>query len=134
MRLTMMDWLLAAARWQNIQMPPCLARVSAMTPSTLWVGHGCLQNNGGSARCATYLQGELVMDATVAAPLEWVESVSDLRLPSRANARLQQLMNRNTEGLLTEAERAELETLVELSEQLSLVRATALHLLGRKPT
>jgi hypothetical protein len=73
------------------------------------------------------------MDATVAAPLEWVESVSDLRLPSRANARLQQLMNRNTEGLLTEAERAELETLVELSEQLSLVRATALHLLGRKP-
>jgi hypothetical protein len=74
------------------------------------------------------------MDATVAAPLEWVESVSDLRLPSRANARLQQLMNRNTEGLLTEAERAELETLVELSEQLSLVRATALHLLGRKPT
>jgi hypothetical protein len=73
------------------------------------------------------------MDATVAAPLEWVESVSDLRLPSRANARLQQLMNRNTEGLLTEAERAELETLVELSEQLSLVRATALHLLGQKP-
>jgi hypothetical protein len=73
------------------------------------------------------------METTVSAPLEWVESVSDLRLPSRANARLQQLMDHNTEGLLTEAERAELETLVELSEQLSLVRATALHLLGRKP-
>ena len=42
-------------------------------------------------------------------------------------------MDRNTEGLLTDAERAELETLVELSEQLALVRATALHLLGRKP-
>ncbi len=73
------------------------------------------------------------MGAMVAAPLEWVESVSDLRLPSRANERLQQLMDRNTEGLLTDAERAEFEALVELSEQLSLVRAQALHLLGRMP-
>jgi hypothetical protein len=73
------------------------------------------------------------MGATVAAPLEWVESVSDLRLPSRANERLQQLMDRNTEGLLTEAERAELEALVELSETLALVRAKALQLLGRTP-
>ena len=73
------------------------------------------------------------MGATVAAPVEWVESVSDLRLPPRANERLQQLMDRNTEGLLTDAEHAEFEALVELSEQLSLVRAQALHLLGRKP-
>jgi hypothetical protein len=73
------------------------------------------------------------MEATVAAPVAWVESVSDLRLPPRADARLQQLMDSNTEGLLTEAERAELEALVELSEQLSLVRAQALHLLGRTP-
>ena len=73
------------------------------------------------------------MGATVAAPVEWVESVSDLRLPSRANERLQQLMDRNTEGRLTEAERAEFEALVELSEQLSLVRAQALYLLGRTP-
>ena len=73
------------------------------------------------------------MGATVAAPVEWIESVSDLRLPPRADTRLQQLMDRNTEGLLTEAEHAELEALVELSEQLSLVRAQALHLLGRNP-
>jgi len=73
------------------------------------------------------------MGATVAAPVEWVESVSDLRLPAKADERLQHLMDRNTEGLLTETERAELETLVELSEQLSLVRAEALHVLGRKP-
>ena len=73
------------------------------------------------------------MGTIVSAPLEWVESVSGLRLPPRANVRLQHLMDRNTEGLLTDAERAELETLVELSEQLSLVRATALQLLGRKP-
>jgi hypothetical protein len=43
------------------------------------------------------------MGATVAAPVEWVESVSDLRLPPRADARVQQLTDRNTEGLLTEA-------------------------------
>jgi hypothetical protein len=73
------------------------------------------------------------MDATVSAPLEWVEAVSDLRLPPRANERLQHLMDRNTEGLLSDSERAELETLVELSEQLALVRAQALHVLGRKP-
>jgi hypothetical protein len=73
------------------------------------------------------------MGMTVAAPVEWVESVSDLRLPPKANARLQQLMNRNTEGLLTETEGTELETLVELSETLSLVRARALQLLGRRP-
>ena len=42
-------------------------------------------------------------------------------------------MDRNNEGLLTESERAELEALVELSERLSLVRAGALHLLGRPP-
>ena len=74
------------------------------------------------------------MGATVAAPVEWVESVGELRLPSRANERLQQLMERNTEGLLTDAERTEFEALVELSEQLSLVRAQALYLLGRMPS
>jgi hypothetical protein len=73
------------------------------------------------------------MGMTVAAPVEWVESVSDLRLPPKADARLQQLMDRNTEGLLTETEGTELETLVELSETLSLVRARALQLLGRRP-
>ena len=73
------------------------------------------------------------MSATVSAPVEWIEFVSDLRLPPRADERLQHLMDRNTEGLLTESERAELETLVELGEQLSLVRAQALQLLGRRP-
>ena len=73
------------------------------------------------------------MGVTVAAPLEWLESVSDLRLPSRANERLQRLMDMNTEGLLSDAEREEFEALVELSEQLSLVRAQALQLLGRMP-
>jgi hypothetical protein len=86
-----------------------------------------------ACEASTFLRGDLAMGATVSAPVEWIEFVSDLRLPPRANERLQQLMDRNTEGFLTESERAELETLVELSEQLSLVRAQALQLLGRKP-
>ena len=73
------------------------------------------------------------MSSTIDAPLEWVQLVGDLRLPPKADQRMQELMDRNNEGLLTETERADLESLVELSERLSLVRAEALHLLGRKP-
>jgi hypothetical protein len=73
------------------------------------------------------------MATVVQAPLEMVEAVASLRLPPRADQRLQVLMDRNTNGALTPTEREELETLVELSETLALVRAKALHLLGRKP-
>jgi hypothetical protein len=68
------------------------------------------------------------------APSDWVESVSRLRLPPRADRRLQVLMDRNNAGRLGDEEQAELESLVELSEELALVRAEALHLLGRRPT
>ncbi len=74
------------------------------------------------------------MNTTVDAPLQWVESITMLRLPEQADERLQDLMNRNNEGLLSCQERADLAALAELSEQLSLVRAEALHLLGRKPS
>jgi hypothetical protein len=73
------------------------------------------------------------MDITVPARAEWVESIGELRLPFKADARLQQLMDRNNDGQLSESEREELEALVELSERLSLVRAEALQLLGRMP-
>ncbi len=73
------------------------------------------------------------MSTAIPAPSDWVESVSSLKLPARADRRLQELMDRNTDGLLNRAEHAELETLVELSESLSLVRAEAFHLLGRQP-
>ena len=73
------------------------------------------------------------MSTTIDAPLELVESVGSLRLPAKADQRLQELMDRNNEGLLTDSERADLESSVELSERLSLVRAEAIHLLGRKP-
>jgi hypothetical protein len=73
------------------------------------------------------------MSTVVAAPLELVEAIAALRLPPKTDARLLELMDRNTDGALTEAERADLEALVELSETISLLRAQALHLLGRTP-
>ena len=74
------------------------------------------------------------MTAVVPTPRELVESFADVRFPPKADARLQQLMDRNTDGQLDPAERDELESLVELSETLSLLRARALVVLGRQPT
>jgi hypothetical protein len=73
------------------------------------------------------------MSAVVQAPLDLVESFAELRFPPKTDALLQALMDRNTNGRLTPAERDELEALVELSETLALLRARALHLLGRRP-
>lgn len=73
------------------------------------------------------------MNSVITAPVDWVESVGNLRFPPKADARLQYLMDRNNEGLLTEGERDELEALVELSEKLSLVRAEARQVLGSAP-
>ena len=66
-------------------------------------------------------------------PTAVLEEVADLSFPPETEARMTWLMDRNTDGLLTDSERADLESLVELSESLSLVRAEAIHLLGRKP-
>lgn len=73
------------------------------------------------------------MTATMPVPVDWIKAVGDLKFPARADHRLQELMDRNTEGDLQPNEKEELEALVELSEQLSLVRAEALHILGRQP-
>lgn len=73
------------------------------------------------------------MNSVVEAPVDWVESVGNLRFPPKADLRLQELMDRNNEGALVPPEREELDALVELSEQLSLVRARALQILGKRP-
>ncbi len=73
------------------------------------------------------------MVTTIDAPLQWVETVATLKLPDQADKHLQYLMDRNNEVKLTDQERNDLAALAELSERLSLVRAEALHLLGRKP-
>lgn len=73
------------------------------------------------------------MNSMVAAPLNWVEAVGKLHFPPKADRRLQELMDRNNEGLLDQSEREELEALVELSEHLSLVRSEALQILSKRP-
>ena len=73
------------------------------------------------------------MGAEIPLPGDFVESLCRLRFPAQTDERLQELMDRNTEGLLSGQERRELESLVELSETMSLIRARALQSLGRKP-
>jgi hypothetical protein len=73
------------------------------------------------------------MSAVIEAPRALVESVAGMRFPAKTDARMQSLMDRNTRGQLTAAEREELEALAELSETMALVRAQALKLLARNP-
>lgn len=72
--------------------------------------------------------------SVIAAPLDWVKFVSDLKLPPKVDHHLRLLMDRNTEGQLSADETADLEAIVELSETLSFARAEALHLLAQNPT
>ena len=74
------------------------------------------------------------MGAVIEAPVAMIEQVAALHLPARADQRLQQLMDKNNNGWLAPAERDELEALAELSETISLMRAQALQVLGKKPS
>ncbi len=73
------------------------------------------------------------MSAMIEAPVDLLEAMAELHLPRRADQRLQELMDQNTEGALTATEREELEGLVEWSEVIAPIRAKALHVLARKP-
>jgi hypothetical protein len=57
------------------------------------------------------------MNSTIAAPVDWVEAVGNLRFPSKADRRLQALIDQNSERFLQESEREEPEALVELSSR-----------------
>lgn len=74
------------------------------------------------------------MAETIAVPLEFMHAVAHLQLPSYTNRTLQELMDRNTNGTLNSDHQLQLESLVEWSESLSLLRGQALHLLGERPT
>ena len=73
------------------------------------------------------------MTATISVPASWIESIGDFRLPSQTDRHLQTLMDRNNEGLLHPSEKDDLAALAALSEEISLLRAEALHLLGKRP-
>jgi len=73
------------------------------------------------------------MSTVISAPLQMIEAVAALRLPAVSERRLQLLMDRNNDGALSAEEREELESLVELTETISVLRADAMALLGRRP-
>ncbi len=73
------------------------------------------------------------MTATIAAPTSWIEEIGNFRLPDETDRRLQSLMERNNEGILQPSEKEDLAALAALSEEISLLRAQALQLLGKKP-
>jgi hypothetical protein len=73
------------------------------------------------------------MSTVIEAPLEMVEAVANLRLPTKTDERLQHLMDRNNNGELTPEQQKDLESLVELSETLGIVHAQAQQVLGRTP-
>ena len=73
------------------------------------------------------------MSPVVEAPREFMEAVGTWSFPPQANRRMQELMDRNNDGLLSPEEREELSGLVEMSETISEFRAQALQLLRRRP-
>jgi hypothetical protein len=73
------------------------------------------------------------MPATIAAPASLIESIGELRFPIETDRHLQELMDRNTDGLLQPTERVELAALAALSEEMALLRSQALQLLGKQP-
>jgi hypothetical protein len=70
---------------------------------------------------------------TIPVPASWIASIGEFRLPPQTDRHLQSLMDRNNEGLLQPAEKDELAALAALSEEISVLRAEALHLLGKRP-
>ena len=71
------------------------------------------------------------MSTVIETPIELLEEIAALRLSATADQRLQELMDRNTNGLLDARELADLESWANWSENLALVRAKAMKLLGR---
>jgi hypothetical protein len=74
------------------------------------------------------------MSAMIEAPRELLEELLELHFPPNVDARLQDLMDRNNEGQLSDEEKEDLAMFVELSEKMSLLRARAFRLLGRTPS
>ncbi len=73
------------------------------------------------------------MGDEIMAPRELAEQVLAMRLPPKTDKQLQNLMDRNNDGRLNPQEHEELESPVEMSETISLMRAKALRFLGRQP-
>lgn len=67
--------------------------------------------------------------ATITVPLRLIEALAAIKFPPRTDRRMQVLMDLNNDGALTPEQYDELESLVELNESVSLLKAQAVLLL-----
>ena len=65
------------------------------------------------------------MSQTIEIPTEFLKEVAEFQFPPSMQSRIGELMDKNTEDQLSEAERRELKALVEFSESVSIVRGRA---------
>ncbi len=65
------------------------------------------------------------MASTIEIPTKFLKEMADFQFPPSAQERLNQLMDKNNEGELNEPERAELSSLVELNERVTLLKSQA---------
>jgi hypothetical protein len=65
-------------------------------------------------------------------PKDLLEQMAELRFDADTDARLQELMDRNNFGELSESERAELARYAALNQQMTIIRGRAMIVLGRK--
>lgn len=71
------------------------------------------------------------MSRIVAVSRDALETLGAFRFPPQLDKRLQELTDRNNEGLITAAERDQLEGLTELSDKIALHRAQVRILLAQ---
>lgn len=67
-------------------------------------------------------------------PRDLLEQVANMRFDDQLNARLQDLMDRNNFGRLSDSERAELSHYARLNQMMTILRGRALIALGQRPS
>lgn len=65
------------------------------------------------------------MGPTIETPVDFLEEMANFAFPSSTQEKLDDLMDKNNDGKLTDSEKNELKALVELNERVSLVKARA---------
>lgn len=71
------------------------------------------------------------MSITIETPVELLREMAQFEFPPSTQEKLNQLMEKNTEGNLTEPEKKELRALVDINERVSIIKAQAKLLLAQ---
>jgi len=65
------------------------------------------------------------MEQTIEIPVQFLMEMARFELPASTQEKLDRLMDKNNEGLLSDEEREELKALVEINERVSLLKGRA---------